>query len=91
MTKFAIDTLDLANKLKEAGTGNRQAEAIAGAIANGLSRSGGELATKADLTVELAKLETRMTTRIDEFVLAVALGQAGLILVGVFAMTRFVL
>jgi len=87
MTALTIDTLDLANRLKEAGTGDRQAEAMAGAIAHGLARSGGQPATKMDL----AKLETRLTDRICVVVLAVALGQAGMILAGVFAMIRSML
>jgi len=75
MTALTIDTLDLANRLKEAGTGDRQAEVMAGAIAHGLARSGGELVTKTDLTADLAKLETRLTNRIY--------GVAGLILLAV--------
>jgi len=65
-----VDTLALANKLKMAGTDEKQAEAMADAIASGLSAAGGDLATKADL----AKLEVGLANRIY----AVAVGQAAL-------------
>jgi len=89
MTTPTIDTLALANKLKKARAEGKQAEAMAEAIATGVSGAGGELATKADLTslkaelkADLAKMETRLTNRFY----AVAAGLAALI-VGQGALT----
>jgi len=64
MTMLTIDTLALANKLKKAGAEGKQAEAMAEAIATGVSGASGELATKTGLTAlatktDLANLEVR--------------------------------
>jgi len=80
MTMLTIDTLALANKLKKAGAEGKQAEAMAEAIATGISGAGGELATK----VDMANLETRLTNRIY----AVAVGQAALTITAVGILFR---
>jgi len=82
MTTLTIDTLALANDLKKAGTGDKQAEAMSKAIATGVSGASGELATKTDLAAELAKLEIRLTNRFY----AVAAG-LGALIVGQGALT----
>jgi len=84
MTMLTIDTLALANKLKKAGAEGKQAEAMAEAIASGVSSAGGDLAMKADLEVGLAKLETRLTNR---FFVAL-LGQTALIVAAVGILLR---
>jgi len=74
-----IDTLALANKLKQAGMGKKQAEAITEAIASGLSVAGGDLVKKADLTGLASSFEARLTNRIY----AAAVGQAVLTVAGI--------
>ena len=64
VTATGFDTLAYARRLKEAGVDEAQAEAVRDAVTEGV-------ATKTDL----ASLETRLT----RFVLAVAAGQAALI------------
>lgn len=86
MTALIIDTLALANKLKKAGTGEQQAEAMADAIANGLSVAGGALATKADLSAGLSDLKAELTNRI--YVVA---GFIIVVQTGILAMFRFLL
>ena len=63
MTTYTLDTHATVKQLEDAGMDSRQAEAVVAAI----SRSDAELATKADLKVEIAgvradidKLEARI-------------------------------
>jgi len=60
---------------------DRQDEAMAEALAGGISGASAGLVTKADLTSELPKLETRLTYRISVV--------SGLIVAARFAMLRF--
>ncbi len=72
MTATGFDTLAYARRLKEAGVDEAQAEAHAEAVRDAMTEG---VATKADLGTAVAGLETRLT----RFVLAVAAGQAALI------------
>jgi len=86
MTTLTIDTLAYAKRLRAAGIDDRQAEAMAEALAAGISETGAELATKADLAnlarrEDLAELKAELTNRIYLV--------AGLIVAAVFAMLRF--
>ena len=68
-TATGFDSLAYARRLKEAGVDEAQAEAHAEAVRDAMTEG---VATKADLGTAVAGLETR-------FVLAVAAGQAALI------------
>ena len=77
------DTHGFVKKLVESGLPEKQAEAIA----EGLQEiSLDELATKDDLKLALAELETRLTTRLVSFLaIAVAVQSAIMTLLKIFA------
>ena len=60
MTASAFDTLATARKLKAAGVAEAQVEAYAEAITSAVHSGRDDLATKADLKVEIAAAEKRM-------------------------------
>ena len=62
-----FDTLSYARRLKDAGVGEKQAEAHAEAVHDAMTQGA---ASKADLDKGLAALETRMTVRFVGIVLA---------------------
>ena len=69
----AVDTLQIARGLREAGVDRDQAEAHADAIASAVRKGQGDLATKADmaaLRADMAALETRLTWRLVGVMLA---------------------
>jgi DNA-binding transcriptional MerR regulator len=80
---MAIDTLNLAKRLREAGFNEAQAEAVAAAVREGTE--GAELATKSDLALaaaelraeianvraEMREIEQRLTVRIANEISAV--------------------
>ena len=59
MSGTTFDALAATKTLREAGFGDRQAEAVAGVVRSAVDADRGALATKADLD----KLETRLTVR----------------------------
>ena len=59
MNGTTFDALAATKTLREAGFGDRQAEAVAGVMRSAVDADRGALATKADLD----KLETRLTVR----------------------------
>ena len=61
MTAIAFDTLVAARDLEAAGMERRQAEAVAEVTAQAAVTGHGELATKADLAADIARLEGRLT------------------------------
>ena len=70
MNGTTFDALAAAGTLRDAGFGDRQAEAVAGVVRHAVDADRGALATKADLDAGLAavradldKLETRLTVR----------------------------
>ena len=75
MTATDFDALAAARDIEATGLERPQAEAIVGAMRQAAVADRGELATKADLETGLARLEIRLV----RFVLAVAAGQAVLI------------
>ena len=75
MTATDFDALAAARDIEATGLERPQAEAIVGAMRQAAVADRGELATKADLETGLARLEIRLV----RFVLAVAAGQAALI------------
>jgi len=96
MTTLTMDTLAYAKRLRGAGINDRQAEAMAEALAAEIYGAGGELATKADLVAGLAELRTEISAlevRLTNRLYGVAAGLAALILAGhgavIFAMFRF--
>ena len=60
MTASAFDTLATARKLKAAGVAEAQVEAYAEAITSAVHNGRDDLATKADLKVEIAAADKRM-------------------------------
>ena len=60
MTAIAFDTLVAARGLEAAGMERRQAEAVAEVTAQAAVTGHGELATKADLAADIARLEGRL-------------------------------
>ena len=75
VTATGFDTLTYARRLKAAGVDEAQAEAHAEAVRDAITEGVASKADVADLKTEIANLETRLT----RFVLAVAAGQAALI------------
>ena len=75
VTATGFDTLTYARRLKAAGVDEAQAEAHAEAVRDAITEGVATKADVADLKTEIANLETRLT----RFVLAVAAGQAALI------------
>ena len=61
MTVATFDTLAATRDLEAAGMERRQAEAVAEVTAQAAVTGHGELATKADLAADLARLEGRLT------------------------------
>ena len=78
MNGTTFDALAAAGTLREAGFGDRQAEAVAGVVRHAVDADRGALATKADiaalradtradiaaLRADIDKLETRLTVRL---------------------------
>ena len=60
MTATAFDTCAAAKTLREAGFDERQAEAAVAVMRDATAADRNELATKADLRIEIAALEARM-------------------------------
>ena len=75
VTATGFDTLTYARRLKAADVDEAQAEAHAEAVRDAITEGVASKADVADLKTEIANLETRLT----RFVLAVAAGQAALI------------
>ena len=74
MSGTTFDALAAAGTLRDAGFGDRQAEAVAGVVRHAVDADRGALATKADLDAglaalradtraDIAALENRLTTR----------------------------
>ena len=63
MNGTTFDALAAAGTLRDAGFGDRQAEAVAGVMRHAVDAERGALATKADLDAGLAALESRLTVR----------------------------
>ena len=78
MNGTTFDALAAAGTLRDAGFGDRQAEAVAGVVRHAVDADRGALATKADLDAGLAAL--RADTRADQAALRADLdtGLAGL-------------
>lgn len=70
MTDAAFDTLRAAEALAEAGVEEAHAKAIAETVRRATAADRNELATKADLKVDFAGLETRLTVCFVGIVLA---------------------
>ena len=62
MTVVTFDTLAAARGLEAAGMERRQAEAVAEVTAQAAVTGHGELATRADLAADIARLEGRLAT-----------------------------
>ena len=73
MASITFDTLEFVKTLRDAGVDNRQAEAIATAVRDGIASR--DLATKQDLREALAETETRIT----KWVLTVGILQTSII------------
>ena len=78
MSGTTFDALAAAGTLREAGFGDRQAEAVAGVVRHAVDADRGELAAKADIAAglaavraDIATLENRLTTRFFGGLLAV--------------------
>lgn len=89
-----LDTLQIVKRLKEAGFGDSQAEAITGVVRDLAERDRADLATKADIAMlkgDIERVETKLTLLIDakiseaktdviRWVFGIAFAQAALIL-----------
>lgn len=60
MSRTMIDTLQFADRLKDSGFENRQAEGMARAFGDALAAAVEHLATKSDLEAEIAKVSARV-------------------------------
>ena len=78
MSATAFDTCAAAKTLREAGFDERQAEAAVAVMRDATAADRNELATKADLRIEIAALETRMTVRFVGIAVGIVLANAGL-------------
>ena len=59
-SRTMIDTLRFADRLKDSGFENRQAEGMARALDDGLARTVERLATKSDLEREIGKVSAKV-------------------------------
>ena len=60
MSRTMIDTLQFADRLKDSGFENRQAEGMARALGDALAAAVEHLATKSDLETEITKVSARI-------------------------------
>ena len=60
MSPTMIDTLQFADRLKDSGFENRQAEGMARALGDALAAAVEHLATKSDLETEITKVSARI-------------------------------
>ena len=60
MSRTMIDTLQFADRLKDSGFENRQAEGMARALGDALTAAVEHLATKSDLETEITKVSARI-------------------------------
>ena len=60
MLRTMIDTLHFADRLKDSGFENRQAEGMARTLGDALARTVEPLATKSDLETEITKVSARI-------------------------------
>ena len=60
MPRTMIDTLQFADRLKDSGFENRQAEGMARALGDALAAAVEHLATKSDLETEITKVSARI-------------------------------
>ena len=60
MSRTMIDTLQFADRLKDSGFENRQAEGMARVLGDVLASALGHLATKSDLETEITKVSARI-------------------------------
>ena len=70
MSRTMIDTLQFADRLKDSGFENRQAEGMARALGDVLASALGHLATKSDLETEITKVSARieaLDAKVDAF------------------------
>jgi hypothetical protein len=58
----ALDTLEIAKRLRNAGFSEPQAEAVTGVLRDAREADLSQLATKAELTFEISRLETLIKT-----------------------------
>ena len=68
MSRTMIDTLHFADRLKDSGFENRQAEGMARALGDALVKTVEHLATKSDLEREIGKVSARieaLDTKVD--------------------------
>ena len=88
MTAAAFDTLKAAEALAEAGIEEAHAKAIAETVRRATAADRNELATKADLEVDLAGLETRLTVRFVGIAVGIVLANAGATVAAVAALVN---
>lgn len=74
-----IDTLYYANKLKAAGVSSEHAEIQAETLAEVLSESHKQLATKSDVSTEIHKLRSELIEWFIAIILSIAFSQTALI------------
>ena len=60
MPRTMVDTLQFADRLKDSGFENRQAEGMARALGDALAAAVEHLATKSDLETEITKVSARI-------------------------------